>query len=81
MGVRNSSATSASANLSALFIIRRGAAAASGASIGDGTAGWMVRVVAFAPLETLLRAAGDLPAALRRAGVARVEAWVCARVP
>jgi signal transduction histidine kinase len=38
-----------------------------GASVGDGTAGWLVRAVPFDPLETLLRAAGDLPAELRRA--------------
>jgi two-component system phosphate regulon sensor histidine kinase PhoR len=37
-----------------------------GASVGDGTAGWLVRTVPFDPLETLLRAASDLPAELRR---------------
>jgi signal transduction histidine kinase len=37
-----------------------------GASVGDGTAGWLVRTVPFDPLETLLRAAGDLPVELRR---------------
>ena len=42
-----------------------------GASVGDGTAGWLVRTVPFDPLETLLRAAADLPAELRR--VVRLE--------
>jgi signal transduction histidine kinase len=42
-----------------------------GASVGDGTAGWLVRRVPFDPLETLLKAAGDLPAELRR--VVRLE--------
>src|SRR6185436_1575175 len=37
-----------------------------GASVGDGTAGWLVRTVPFDPLETLLRAAAQLPAELRR---------------
>jgi two-component system, OmpR family, phosphate regulon sensor histidine kinase PhoR len=37
-----------------------------GASVDDGTAGWLVRTVPFDPLETLLRAAGDLPVELRR---------------
>jgi len=42
-----------------------------GASVGDGTAGWLVRTVPFDPLETLLRAAAQLPAELRR--VVRLE--------
>jgi len=42
-----------------------------GASLGDGTAGWLVRTVPFDPLETLLRAAAQLPAELRR--VVRLE--------
>jgi signal transduction histidine kinase len=37
-----------------------------GASVGDGTAGWLVRSVPFDPLEALHRAAGALPAELRR---------------
>jgi signal transduction histidine kinase len=37
-----------------------------GASVGDGTAGWLVRSVAFDPLEALSRAVGELPAELRR---------------
>jgi signal transduction histidine kinase len=38
-----------------------------GASVGDGTAGWLVRSVPFDLLEALQRVAGDLPAELRRA--------------
>ena len=37
-----------------------------GASVGDGTAGWLVRAVPFDPLETLLPGGRDLPAELRR---------------
>lgn len=37
-----------------------------GASVGDGTAGWLVRRVPFDPLEALMRAVGELPAELRR---------------
>jgi signal transduction histidine kinase len=37
-----------------------------GATVGDGTSGWLVRVVPFDPIEALLRAVGELPAELRR---------------
>jgi two-component system, OmpR family, phosphate regulon sensor histidine kinase PhoR len=37
-----------------------------GASVGDGTSGWLVRSVPFDPVEALRRAVGELPAELRR---------------
>lgn len=37
-----------------------------GASVGDGTAGWLLRTIPFDPIEALARAVGDLPAELRR---------------
>ena len=37
------------------------------ASVGAPAAGWLVRTVPFDPVEALLRAAGELPAELRRA--------------
>jgi signal transduction histidine kinase len=37
-----------------------------GASVGDGAAGWLVRTVAFDPIEALRRAAEELPEELRR---------------
>jgi two-component system phosphate regulon sensor histidine kinase PhoR len=37
-----------------------------GASVGDGTSGWLVRTVPFDPVEALLRAVRELPVELRR---------------
>jgi signal transduction histidine kinase len=38
-----------------------------GATAGDASGGWLVRTVPFDPLDALLKAAGEMPAELRRA--------------